>query len=182
MSLQIRQNIIIGKSSLVVYDTTCTYDSGHNENGYGGPNPTVDLFTFTAAVVNIYTPGSTTPILVDVYPYLPNLNGDGLEIDMIDDLSLSSMPIGVWKSVYTITDSSGNEYTSTCYGFNTCPVDCCIDEKVNSVDPLCNPDKFAEIAHLERMLSSAKSAFCKGQHDEAETILNYVNEQCNCCC
>lgn len=179
MALNVRQNVVIGKASAVVYDTTCQFDSGYNEGGYGGPNPSIN--NFVSAIVEFTPPGGTTPYdPVDVYPFLPNTDGTGFEVT-ITDLNISEFAIGVWTIKYTITDSSGNEYSAECKVLNSCPVHCCIDEKVKSVDPLCEPDKFNEISRLERLLESAEAAACSGDYDEADKIINYVNEQCNCC-
>jgi len=161
--------------------TTCVFDSGHNEGGYGGPNPYPDGFSLTASKIELYAPGQSVPYEYNPYPFLPNVNGDGISIT-IADLGVDSFDIGVWKFVYTVTASDGTEYVSTCYGFNTCEVNCCIDSKTKSVDPLCDPDKFDQIADLERLLKAAESAFCQREYDKADSIIKYVNEQCNCCC
>ena len=183
MALKIRQNTVVGKASAVVYDTTCKFDSGYNESGYGGPNPSADpnFGSFVSSNIKVFPPGDTVGIDFNPFPYLPNEDSTGIEIT-VTDLGLTSMPIGVWKFVYTATTSTGDTYETTCYAFNTCEVNCCIDSKVLAVDPLCDPERFAQIAHLERLLESANSAFCKGDYDKANKILSYVNEQCNCCC
>lgn len=182
MALILRQNTVIGKASAVVYDTTCQFDSGYNESGYGGPNASPDLGAFVSATVEFTEPGSDTALpAIDVFPYLPNTSGAGFEIT-IADLGISEFAIGVWTVLYTATDALGNVYTTECKSFNTSPVQCCIDGKLKAIDPICEQEEFLKASHLERMLNAANSAFCKGEYSKADDILSYVNEQCNSCC
>lgn len=183
MALNIRQNVVIGKGSAVVYDTTCTFDSGYNEGGYGGPNPSPEIpGTFLTAIVEFTPPGSDTAYpAVDVFPFLPDASGAGFEVT-IADLGISEFAVGVWTVKYTNTDVLGNTYEAECKVLNSSPVHCCIDGKLKSLDPLCDADKLEKVAHLERMLKSAEAAACKGEYAKADDIITYVNEQCDCCC
>ena len=180
MSLNPRINVAFGGSSLVVYDTTCSFDSGYNEGGYNVANASpVDA---ASATIDITAPGEVTPITIDVYPSLPNATGIGFEITLADLAPLASIGYGEWIFKYTITFNDGTVFTKQCYFLNTIPVQCCIDGKMNAIDPICEPDKFAKLADLQTMLQSAVSAHCVGKYTKAQEILNYVNEQCNCCC
>lgn len=181
MAFVLRLNVEFGKSSLVVYDTTCVFDSGYNPGGYNGPNVVFDLNNIVAAEVQITPRGATTPIVIDVYPFLPSNEGNGYEIP-IADLNLTEMPVGEWLVKYKITLLDTSTYEAECYFLNDCPVQCCIDSKTKSIDPLCDINDFIEIAHLNNMLKSAWSAHNSGEYSKANTIIDYVNEQCNCSC
>lgn len=181
MALKLRQNVEFGKTSLVVYDTTCTFNSGYNESGYGGPNPEPDGFQITMANVSITPRGASEPVVIDVFPILPNTEGAGIEINM-EDLGLSEMPVGVWTVKYTITLADSSTVETECKFLNDCSVQCCIDQKTKSIDPLCDIEKFNYVSHLASMLKSANSAHCAGEYDKANDIIDYVNETCNCCC
>lgn len=178
-NFKLRHNVEFGSSSLVHYDTTCTFDSTYNEGGYGGPNFIPSAAT--AARVEITPPGATSAITVDVFPSLPNDSGDGLEITLTD-LGLTEIAVGEWKVKYVVTFVTGDIEEVECYFLNTEPVECCLSKKAASTDPLCDLDGFLKLANLERMLESAVANHCKGNYSKAEEIALYVNKQCNCCC
>jgi hypothetical protein len=179
MSLSPRFNIEFGKSSFVVYDTTCIYDSCSNEGGYGTPNKSISQAT--AATLTITIPGEETPVIVDVFPYLPSSTGSGFEITY-DDLDVSTIAPGEWKMKYTITfdDESTNEVEN--WYLNTCPIDCCLAERVKKIDPKCGGEYDEETFRLISLLDGAKANHSYCDYDKAHKLALEVYNRCQCGC
>lgn len=179
MGLSPRINVEFGKTSLVVYDTTCKYDSCENEGGYGSPNETVS--SATSATVEITIPGVTTPVVIDVFPYLPNDTGVGFEIDYAD-LNISSIPPGEWKVKYTVGFPGSVFYEKQCWFLNTCPIDCCLAERVKKIDIKCGGEYDEETYRLINLLEGAKCLHAKCDYEKAHKVALYVNTVCDCGC
>lgn len=179
MGLAPRINAQFGKSSLVVYDTTCSYDSCENETGYGVPNEKVS--DAISATVEITVPGIATPVVVDVFPYLPNDTGVGYEI-FYDDLNISSIPPGEWKIKYTVGFPNSISYIKECWFLNTCPIDCCLAERVKAIDIKCGGEYDAETFRLISLLEGAKCNHSKCDYEKAHKMALYIYNTCNCGC
>jgi hypothetical protein len=179
MSLSPRFNIEFGKSSFVIYDTTCVYDSCSNETGYGTPNKSVSQAV--SATVDVYIPGETVPVTIDLFPYLPNSNGTGFEI-FYDDLKVSTIAPGEWKMKYTITfsDSSVNEVEN--WFLNTCPIDCCLADRVKKIDIKCGGEYDAETFMLISLLEGAVASHRACDYDKAHKLALNVYNRCKCGC
>ena len=179
MSLSPRFNIEFGKSSFVIYDTTCSYDACSSKGGYGSPNKTIE--EATAAVLEVTIPGEENPVIIDLFPYLPNSNGTGYEI-FYDDLSISTIPPGEWKMKYIITfdDESTAEVES--WFLNTCPIDCCLADRVKRIDINCGGEYDEETFRLISLLDGAKAnhGFC--DYDKAHKLALDVYNRCQCGC
>ena len=179
MGLLPRFNVEFGKSSFVVYDTTCKYDSCGNEGGYGTPNESLNQAT--SASVKITIPGVDLPVTIDLFPYLPDSNGTGYEI-FYDDLDISEIPPGEWKMEYTVGFSTGTSYTKETWFLNTCPIDCCLAERVKKIDINCGGEYDAETFRLINLLEGAKTnhKFC--DYDKAHKLALDVYNRCQCGC
>jgi hypothetical protein len=174
MALELRFNIEFGKDSLIVYDTTCTYESCSNETGYNSPNEVAS--TATAATLEITVPGTDATQLIDLYPYLPNDDGTGYEI-FFEDLSLPEAPVGEWNFTYEVV-FPGNTYSKSCMFLNTCPVDHCLAERVKKIDPACGGiyDKFTNRMILMAEGAISNHACCN--YDIADEIIKKVYKMC----
>ncbi len=179
MGLSPRINAIFGKSSVVVYDTTCVYDLETNDTGYGAPNE--EAGDATSATVEFTIPGVEDPVVIDVYPYLPNDTGVGYEI-FFDDLNINTIPPGEWKLKYTITFPGDVSYVTECWFLNTCPIDCCLAERVKAIDVKCGGDYDAETFRLISLLDGAKANHANCDYEKAHKMALYINKFCNCGC
>ena len=170
----LRFNIEFGKEALVVYDTACIYDSCSNETGYGTPNYSAS--SATSATLTITVPGITTPIVVSVFPTLPNETGVGLEITYAS-LGLAEVPVGEWDFTY-IVNFPGDTLSKSCMFLNTCAVDCCIAERVKKIDVKCGGiyDKFTNRMIL--MLQGALDNHACCLYERADEIINEVFTLC----
>lgn len=179
MGLAPRINVEFGKTSLVVYDTTCKYDACANTTGHGAPNESIS--SAISATVEIAIPGITTPVIIDVYPYLPNSNGVGFEIDYVD-LNINSIPPGEWNVKYTINYPGNISYTKGCWFLNTCPIDCCLAERVKKIDVKCGGEYDAETFRLISLLNGAIQNHCSCDYEKAHKLALYVYNRCECGC
>lgn len=179
LSPTIRFNIEFGKSSLVVYDTTCIYDACSNEGGYGTPNKAVA--DAVSATLEITIPGEDTPVIINIYPYLPNSNGTGYEITY-DDLNLSTFPPGEWKMKYVITFSDESISSVENWFLNTCPIDCCLAERVKKIDIKCGGEYDEETFRLISLLEGAVANHSYCDYDKAHKIALDVYNRCQCGC
>ena len=170
----LRFNIEYGKDSLVVYDTACIYDSCSNETGYGAPNFAASAAT--SATLTITIPGVVTPVIVNVYPTLPNETGVGFEITYAS-LGILDAPVGEWDFEYTVT-FPGSKLTKSCMFLNTCAVDCCLAERIKKIDVKCGGiyDKLTNRMVLMMEGALANHACCL--YDQADEIIKEVYTLC----
>jgi len=79
-----------------------------------------------------FPPESSEPIVIDVYPYIPNITGLGVEI-LAEELGLEEITSGVWKFELSVWSSPGLEgeihISETCYILLDGVVSCCIEKK-----------------------------------------------------
>ena len=181
MSLKPRINVEFGLTTLVVYDTTCKYDSCANVGGYGTPNELTS--TATAATVEITIPDVATPVIIDVFPYLPNSTGVGFEIDL-EDLGVTEIVPGEWKFKYSVSFSTDTTYEKECWFLNTCPIDKCLAGRVLKIDTdcSCSNDYDNETFRLINLLKGAKEIHCTGDYTKAHKVAISVYNTCNCDC
>lgn len=179
MSLSPRFNVEFGKSSFIMYDTTCVYDSCGNEGGYGTPNKSVNQAT--AATVEVTIPGEENPVIIDLFPYFPNSNGTGFEI-FYDDLNVNTIAPGEWKMKYTVTFADGSTNEVENWFLNTCPIECCLAERVKKIDIKCGGEYDEETFRLISLLEGAiaNHGFC--DYDKAHKLALDVYNRCQCGC
>jgi len=170
----LRFNIEFGKESLVVYDTACIYDSCSNETGYGTPN--FPASAATAATLTVTIPGVVTPVVINVFPTLPNETGIGYEITYAM-LGISEAPVGEWDFTYTVNFPSG-PITKSCMFLNTCAVDCCIAERVKKIDVNCGGIFDKNTNRMILMVQGALDNHACCLHDRADEIIKEVFALC----
>lgn len=180
MSLKTRLNVEFGLSAIVVYDTTCKYDSCSNTGGWGTPNE--ETTAATNAVVEITIPDVLTPVTIDLYPHFPNSTGLGFEIDLAD-LGVTEIVPGEWLFNYKVSFDGGATYTTKeCWFLNTCPIDRCIASRVLKTDT-CGCSDYDDLTFkLRNLLQGAKEIHCTGDYTKAHKIATYVYSTCNCDC
>ena len=58
------------KDSIYLFDVTGKYAEVCNKGGWGHPNENIS--TATSAELQIYPPGATAPVIINVFPDFPN--------------------------------------------------------------------------------------------------------------
>lgn len=105
-------------------------------------------------------------------------------------LALTDFEDGVYKFVYTITDSSDNKvYSVTCYYAKTCTICCELDKRLIDITICRNCDKSRDINTLwEAYMLEKKYNHLVACHDfdGADEVLQYLNdlldiEHCDSC-
>lgn len=180
MGLKNRINVEFGLDTLVIYDTTCKYDSCSNTGGFGSPNE--EVADATDALVEITIPDVVTPVVIDVYPYLPNNTGLGFEVDL-DDLGVTEIVPGEWHFKYKVSFDGGATFKEKeCWFLNTCPIDRCLAQRVLKTDTCESSDYDNLTFKLRNLLQGAKEIHCTGDYSKAHKIAVYVYKTCNCDC
>jgi hypothetical protein len=173
------------ENTFVIYDCTGEF-SGDNKGGYGGPNPLMS--SVTAAKLEIEPPLSKTayPVTLNMFGILPNKDGIGVEIYPSQlNLSVNYIPSGKYKFRYTITvtGKGGVPQTITCYLVEVFvnAVTCCIDalQPKLTENPFKDPRQ-VKIVELSNLLENANWLIDSGKYDKAESVIEYLNTQCQC--
>ena len=170
------------KGAIHVFDRTGKYQKKCNEGGWGHPN--LKVSDISKAEITVFPPESSEPIVIDVYPSLPNEKGIGFEI-LAEELGLKEIVSGVWKFEYKVTHAPDQEGEIVICVYNyelLCGViSCCIDDRKSSLacDPSSEDSKKTTL--MSSLLSSAKFLMCKGDMDEAQKIIKHLTLQCKCC-
>ena len=176
----IKLSVEADSKAIFVYDATGEHDADCNSGGWGNPN--LEPEDIQEATVEVFPPESATGIIIDVRCALPNKNGVGFEI-LAEDLGLAEITSGVWNFVYrvkSVTNEFEQQFSVAKYFDNV--IACCIDTKKKSVsysDLLS--DEVKKLVELETLLDNARWAACKGDLYGAQTIANYISNQCKCC-
>lgn len=170
------------KGALYVFDKTGKYKKKVNEGGWGIPN--FQVSDITKAELTVYPPESEEPIVIDVYPHLPNDEGVGFEI-LAQEFGLDQIKSGVWKSELRLYHSPGqpNEEVLcvTSYDFFDDVIKCCIESKKKTVDETDPSSKESRhIVELETLLWNANNAACKGDIEKAQRLAKLIELQCKC--
>ncbi|PHS05090.1 MAG: hypothetical protein COA88_12780 [Kordia sp.] len=183
MAEDLRFNIESDKTTIHIFDTTGKYKKNCNEDGWGTPNFRVT--DISKAELEVFPPEADTPIIIDLYPSLPNDNGIGFEI-LAQDLGLDEITSGVWKFTYLTYHCPGEEgeqiISSTCYMLLDDVIECCIENRKTQADvsDVSSPAS-QKTVELETLLENARWAACKGDRDAAQKIAKYISLQCKCC-
>ena len=183
MALQNGLCVESSKDSIFLFDNTGVFDVDNNPEGYGAPNALVT--DFDQAVVEITPPDVETPIIIDVFPVLPNINDVGFEVLPVD-VGLETIVSGKWLFKYIITDVDTDP--DTIVSIENCEilfdeVKCCVRKFAAQLDT----DDFKSEAtqralDFELLLENAQWAACCGQLIQAERIVKYLDSQCKCLC
>jgi hypothetical protein len=183
MPEQLQLDIKADQDFIYVFDATGEFKKKQNECGWGSPN--LRVTDITKAEITVFIPCVTEPVVIDVYPSLPNDSCIGFEIAPAD-LGLQNIPSGVWKFEYRAFLRPGTEteevFVVTCYQFFTAAIRCCIDSRKPDFD-IVNIDSEAnkKTIELEAVLEIAEWAACKGDLDSAQEMAKYLTLQCECC-
>lgn len=178
MALQLRQNVESDSISIVHYDTTCAYNDPNNLTGFGSPNPAI--VDFISATLEITEPGATVSLITTsiIFPTLPNIDGTGRKI-LASEIGLTEFVDGLWTFKYTATTAS-ESFDVECKFLFDCGVQCCLDKRVARIG--LDADYDQKTSELQFLLDTAHAAMCKEDYTKADSIINVLINECNCCC
>ena len=170
------------KTAIYVVDRTGKFKKKQNEGGFGDPN--LRLSDVTRAEMSVTLPDSAEPIIIDVYPSLPNDRGIGFEI-LAQDLGLEEIPSGVTRLEYSIFHNEGGEEIKTCvvcYAYFDSVIACCIDDLKKRTDGFdASSEANKKIAELETLFENANWSARHGNLEAAQRIAKLISLQCKCC-
>ena len=185
MALELKGNICQADDclSFKFFDTTGPYDAVLNPTGYGAPN--IDLADVEVAELSILPPNFTTPVVINVFPTLPNINSIPWTV-VPADLGLDTFKDGIYEVTYTIKRTSATAfiYSTVVVQLFVCNTKCCIKKmaaKAAEEDNKCCCDtnsmtsKFME---AKNALDIAVYAACCGQKDNAVKLLKKAGDIC----
>lgn len=192
--------------SLLLTDTTGTYDATTNPDGYGLPNgPTVNSVDEVIVVLNYDTEGTyitynfTVSSGTITAATLSVADGDATDIlselvsttwpltnfDMVDDygVTIPDFELGVFSTDYTIKGTlSGNDFSFTTSRsvLNECAVNCCIQKMFAEIDVDCgcNSDALNKAMKAKGFLLAARYGAQSGKTENAVKALNKANDLC----
>jgi len=183
----------------------------YNELGYGLVDG-IALDDVTAAQLNVYYPGITTPVTFDFIIathvitecLFTDLNGTQTDITTLlestvfplfeFDITLAAYGVtlpelsdGIVKWDYTISGVSGGlsfSYTTSDEGLSDCSLNCCIENKYVDLDLSCGcfDNKIKDLILSEVMLWGGRYAMNVGQDSKAEGFLAKGQELCESNC
>jgi len=189
MALELKINVTANKESFTFFETTCAYDAVTNDTGWGTPNPeTADA---TSATLYITQPNNDSVTdTIDLSTYFPVSDGTGIRYfytDLEDFTGKPTIQDGVWNFEYSVFVDEGGEdpveYTASCKFLFDANIRCCLAKRAKRINvETCDSAFDEETFQLIMLHQQAKNAFCAQQYDKAETIMNYLIKQCNCCC
>lgn len=187
MSLRLKISAKEDTGLIVINECTGKFNGG-NTGGWGGTNQL--LTEATSAQFEIYPPEITTPIIINVFPDFPTDDkGLGYEI-LAAQLSMTSIESGSWRIGYRVAgvDSDSlpfEKYAETNVVF-TQTAECCVDKLIAStanvpVNIFMKDDKKKAAVELSALMQDALWAKKCGKFNAAQTILKFINLQCQCC-
>lgn len=168
------------KDSIVVNETTGKV-GGSNLGGWGGTNG--QLTNVAAAQFEFFPPEKTQALIVKVYPDFPTDDITlGYEV-LASALGFNEFESGVWRAVYRVTMNDGTEHESEEISFTlTSAAQCCVDKSLSQINQSnLGSARARKILELSGLLRVARWAGCEcGNFNVAQSILKYINLQCNC--
>lgn len=183
--------------SLSLNETTGAYTL-INLGGYGTPN--VDLSDIISAVLTINIPGSSTPIVIDLFSITPpdNFPSDDPTTPtfIIDSVVLGLGPAGVlsdglYTFQYDVTDNTNVTYTYSTTFLMTCTIECCVAKLLAEVAKCgcdCDDDAKEDALFAYTLLVALKSSLsCDNNTTKTNNILSSLQrickfKDCNCGC
>ena len=178
MAVELRISVQENCDSLYVFDETGKYDKTCNKGGWCSPNTNID--DVVSAELHFYLPGTDTPIVLNVFPDLPNFDGSGYEV-LPSDLGLDKFISGIWRIDFRV-NTTELIYTS-CHHMFTNDLSCCLEK--NRVKP--TPDNFDSKEVIKSnstfaLFEAAKENACLGKISETDKIVKSLYNKCNCSC
>lgn len=182
----------------------------YNLNGYGLAGG-IALNDVTSAILNVYYPQMTTPIIFnftissgaitactltdlnlvvhDIYSKLTSLVFPLVDFNIALDYGVSIPKVvdGLYKWDYTISGLSGGmsfAYTTSDAFTSTCNAECCLSSDYVSLDLdcSCSDRKMLDIIKQEIFLNGANYAMNVGMDDKANSFITKASDICNSKC
>ena len=180
MSVELNIYVEENCESLHFFDQTGKYDPKCNPTGWCKPN--IDISEAVGAEVRIYSPKTTTAIVLDLYPSFPVKKTTGYEI-LPEDIGAEKFVSGIWKFEYFVTLKDGTLLTQSCYKLLKNDILCCIEGKTVDADTTnFGSDSVKKSNKMNNLFLSAEKLSCKGDIDKAQEIIDFLYVKCNCKC
>jgi len=140
------------------------------------------IITVTNPAGGVYTinPFSLLPSNNPLFGYAINGTDIGLSAGV-------NIPDGVYTIKYTITGSftfsgASFSYTTSIQQLFDCNVQCCINEKMTTLNAGCGCNKNNNAVELYTLLESARAAAKCGKAEKAQAIIDYLTTICSTDC
>lgn len=179
MAVELKISVEENCDSLYLYDRTGKYDKTCNPTGWGRPNDI--LKDAESAEFHIFLPDAEDPIIIDVFPDFPTENGEGIEI-LPEEIGSTVFVSGIWRFEYHVR-INGKLFTVSFSKLLTKDLECCLNGKEIEIDV----DNFEskEVLYsnnLSALFESAVKNSCRGNIKEADKIIKFLYNKCNCSC
>lgn len=168
-----------------VFENTGVYDVTNNPGGWGTPN--INPSDVVTSYVKIYDYTGVTLLqtivlkenTVDLYPAVINTNS----FKIASNHTWSQGFDGVYKIIYTITDSSSNVYNSTGqYELCICNLENCMDNLISKLTAICDKQKLTRykdtIDQLEILKYGIETSFACGDFATTTKLITDANTLC----
>ena len=150
---------------------------------WGSPNP--EIADVDVATITVYGHDGTEYPAVDVMPTLPAVDGEFILLPT--DLGLSegsSFPEGILTIDYFVSGSvEGVVFTYKARRIVPvlCSVECCVNEKMSEIDPVCGCSSGIQKKNIQAMLalSAIRAAIACGKVSQARSLYDRLYALCN---
>ena len=169
---------------MTITDATGAYNANTNTTGWGAPN--VAIADVDSATVTVYGHDGTEYDPIDVLAILPNTNETPFILTP-EDLGLtegSDFPQGILTIDYQVTGISAStpfNYRARSIVSVMCEVECCVNEKMSEVDPLCGCTSGVQKKNVQAMLAleGINAAIACGKVSQARSLYDRLSAICN---
>jgi hypothetical protein len=182
LSLKVCQDCRLDR--LLMYELTGAYSTS-NTGGWETPN--VAIADVDTATLTLTGHDGTQYDAIDVSSVFPSTDSADVLAITSEDLGLTAttpIPGGIWIADYQVTGISG----STPFNYRArrtfavlCSVECCVNEKMSEVDPLCGCTSGAQKKNIQAMLAleGIKAAISCGKVSQARSLYDRLVAICN---
>lgn len=169
---------------LLFYELTGAY-AASNTGGWGAPN--VDLADADSATLTLTGHDGTQYDPIDLIAEFPSTDTTQAFAITSTDLGLTAstpIPGGIWIADYQVTGISGGapfNYKARRIFAVLCSVQCCVDEKMSAVDPLCGCTSGAQKRNIQAMiaLEGIRASIACGKVSQARSLYDRLSAICN---
>lgn len=178
-------DIINNCNKVDVWESTGVYDVTNNPGGWGTPN--INPSDVTTSYVKVYDYTGVTLLQtitlketpIDLYPAVVNSN----TFKIATNNTWTQATDGVFKIIYTITDSLSNVYNSSGqYELMICNLEYCMDKLIAKLVDICDEEKLKRyketLDQLEILKYGIKTAFASGDFATATSLISDANTLC----
>lgn len=182
LSIKVCQDCRLNR--LLLTELTGAY-SASNTGGWGTPN--VDISDVDTATLTLTGHDGTQYDPIDLISDFPSDDNTFSYAIMPADLGLvagTPIPGGIWIADYQVTGiASGTpfNYKARKIFAVLCSVECCVDEKMSAIDPLCGCTSGAQKKSVQTMIAlwGIQFAMSCGKVSQARSLYDRLVAICN---